>query len=145
MTRSSKPGKQRLEQRDASMHIRRKRMRARLISDDPELQNIRRVTVRVGDEVEVIRGDFGHPNSAKSDTRGKRLGQSRGRTGVSGKIAMVDSTSGMIFIDGVTSTTSDGKEEAVPIHPSNVIVTKLFEGDTLRLKRLIERTGGVEE
>ena len=36
-------------------------------------------------------------------------------------------------------------EEAVPIHPSNVIVTKLFEGDTLRLKRLIERTGGVEE
>ena len=120
-------------------------MRARLISDDPELQNIRRVTVRVGDEVEVIRGDFGHPNSAKSDTRGKRLGQSRGRSGVSGKIAMVDSTSGMIFIDGVTSTTSDGKEEAVPIHPSNVIVTKLFEGDTLRLKRLLERTGGVEE
>jgi large subunit ribosomal protein L24 len=127
------------------MHIRRKRMRARLISDDPELQNIRRVTVRVGDEVEVIRGDFGHPNSAKSDTRGKRLGQSRGRSGVSGKIAKVDSTSGMIFIDGVTSTTADGKEEAVPIHPSNVIVTKLFEGDTLRLKRLLERTGGVVE
>ena len=120
-------------------------MRARLISDDPELQTIRRVTVRVGDEVEVIRGDFGHPNSAKSDTRGKRLGQSRGRAGVSGKIAKVDTNSGMIFIDGVTITTSDGKEEAIPIHPSNVIVTKLFEGDTLRLKRLLERTGGEME
>jgi large subunit ribosomal protein L24 len=127
------------------MHVRRKRMRARLISDDPELQTIRRVTVRVGDEVEVIRGDFGHPNSAKSDTRGKRLGQSRGRAGVSGKIAKVDTNSGMIFIDGVTITTSDGKEEAIPIHPSNVIVTKLFEGDTLRLKRLLERTGGEME
>ena len=76
MTRSSKPGKQRVGQRDASMHVRRKRMRARLISEDPELQSIRRVTIRVGDEVEVIRGDFGHPNSVKSDTRGKRLGQS---------------------------------------------------------------------
>ena len=90
MTRSSKPGKQRVGQRDASMHVRRKRMRARLISEDPELQSIRRVTIRVGDEVEVIRGDFGHPNSVKSDTRGKRLGQSRGRAGVSGKIAKVD-------------------------------------------------------
>jgi len=125
--------------------VRRKRMRARLISEDPELQSIRRVTIRVGDEVEVIRGDFGHPNSVKSDTRGKRLGQSRGRAGVSGKIAKVDTNSGMIFVDGVTITTSDGKEEALPIHPSNVIVTKLFEGDTLRLKRLLERTGGEME
>ena len=145
MTRRSKPGKQRVGQREASRQVRRKRMRARLISEDPELQSIRRVTIRVGDEVEVIRGDFGHPNSVKSDTRGKRLGQSRGRAGVSGKIAKVDTNSGMIFVDGVTITTSDGKEEALPIHPSNVIVTKLFEGDTLRLKRLLERTGGEME
>ena len=140
MTRSSKASKQRLSQSDAPTHVKRKRMRARLVSDDPDLINIRTVTVRTGDEVEIVRGDFGHPNSVKSDTRGKRLGQPRGRAGIVAKVARVDTGSGMIFVDGLTNTTADGKEEAVLIHPANVIVTTLFEGDTLRLKRLIERT-----
>tara|TARA_B100001094_G_C18086257_1_gene747906 strand:- start:807 stop:1247 length:441 start_codon:yes stop_codon:yes gene_type:complete len=142
MTRSSKASKQRLGQSGAPTHVKRKRMRARLVSDDPDLINIRSVTVRTGDEVEIVRGDFSHPNSVKSDSRGKRLGQPRGRAGIVAKVARVDTNSGMIFVDGLTMTTADGKEEAVPIHPSNVIVTKLFEGDTLRLKRLIERTSG---
>ncbi len=142
MTKSSKASKQRLSQSDAPTHVKRKRMRARLVSEDPDLINVRTVTVRTGDEVEVVRGDFGHPNSAKSDTKGKRLGQPRGRAGIVGKVARVDTGSGMIFVDGLTISTADGKEEAIPIRPSNVIVTKLFEGDTLRLKKLIERTQG---
>ena len=142
MTRSSKASKQRLSQSDAPTHVKRKRMRARLVTADPDLINIRTVTVRVGDEIEIVRGDFGHPNSVKADTRGKRLGQPRGRAGIVAKVARVDTDSGMIFVDGLTMATADGKEEAVPIHPSNVIVTKLFEGDTLRLKKLIERTSG---
>ena len=56
MTRSSKASKQRLSQADAPTHVKRKRMRARLVSDDPDLINIRTVTVRTGDEVEVVRG-----------------------------------------------------------------------------------------
>lgn len=55
------PGKNRLSQSKAPIHVKRKRMRARLITNDPNLQNIRTVTVRVGDEVEVLRGDFGKP------------------------------------------------------------------------------------
>ena len=50
---SKKPGKQRQEQRKSPLHIKRKRMRARLVSDDPDLMYVRTVTVRVGDEVEV--------------------------------------------------------------------------------------------
>ena len=87
MTRSSKASKQRLSQSDAPTHVKRKRMRARLVTDDPDLINIRTVTVRVGDEIEIVRGDFGHPNSAKADTRGKRLGQPRGRAGIAAKVA----------------------------------------------------------
>ena len=75
---SKKAGKQRLASRDAPIHVRRKRMRSRLITEDQQLMHIRSVTVREGDEVEVLRGDFSHPNSAKADSRGKRLGQSRG-------------------------------------------------------------------
>ncbi|MEC7364771.1 MAG: 60S ribosomal protein L26 [Candidatus Thermoplasmatota archaeon] len=143
---SKKAGKQRTSQRDAPLHVKRKRMRARLISDDPDLRQVRSVTVRVGDEVEVTRGDFSHPNSVKAESRGKRLGQPRGRAGVKAKVASVDTKSGFIFVDGLTQSTADGKEEAVPVNPSNVIVTKLFEGDPERIKRIVDRsTGGAKE
>ncbi len=140
--KSKKSGKQRLSQQKAPIHIRRKRMRSRLVSDDPDLKHIRTVTVRVGDEVELLRGDFSHPNSIKDDSRGKRLGQSRGRAGIKAKIASVDSGTGQIFVDGLTQNTADGKEEAVPVNPSNVIVTKLFEGDPVRIQKLIKRSKG---
>jgi len=139
---SKKSGKQRIAQIKAPIHVRRKRMRARLITDDPDLKDIRSVTVRVGDEVEVTRGDFSYPNSVKADSRGKRLGQARGRAGVKAKVARVDTGNGFIFVDGLTQSTADGKEEAVPISPSNVIVTKLYEGDPLRIRRIMDRVSG---
>ena len=37
-----------------------------------------------------------------------------------------------------------GKEEAIPIHPSNLVVTALYEGDPVRIKQLIERGGVLE-
>ena len=139
---SKKAGKQRISQREAPIHVLRKRIRARLITDDPELKNIRSVTVRVGDEVEVTRGDFSHPNSINADSRGKRLGQSRGRAGVKAKVASIDTKNGFIFIDGLTQSTADGKEEAVPVNPSNVVVTKLYEGDPVRIQSIIEKSSG---
>ena len=142
---SKKAGKQRQAQPDAPLHERRKRIRARLITDDPDLTSIRSVTVRVGDEVEVLRGDFGFPNSVKADSRGKRLGQSRGRSGIKSNVVGVDTKSGFILVEGVTTTTADGKEEALPIHPSNLIVTKLYDGDPLRVKRIMERSNGGAE
>ena len=141
---TNNPGKNSLSQSKAPIHVKRKRMRSRLMTNDPNLQNIRTVTVRVGDEVEVLRGDFGNPNSTKSDSKGKRLGQSRGRAGLKSKVNRVDTSSGRIFVDGLTITTADGKEEAIPIHPSNLVVTALYEGDPVRIKQLIER-GGVQE
>ncbi len=131
-----------MAQSKAPIHVRRKRMRARLITDDPNMKDIRSVTVRVGDEVEVTRGDFSHPNSVKADSRGKRLGQARGRAGVKAKVASVDTGNGFIFVDGLTQSTADGKEEAIPISPSNVIVTKLYEGDPLRIQRIMNRVSG---
>ena len=142
---SKKAGKQCQAQTDAPMHVLRKRIRARLVTDDPDLALIRTVTVRVGDEVEVLRGDFGFPNSVKADSRGKRLGQSRGRAGVKSSIVGVDTKSGYVLVEGVTTSTADGKEEALPIHPSNLVVTKLYDGDPLRIKRIMERANGGAE
>ena len=59
--KSKKAGKQRISQRDASTHIKRKRMRARLVTEDPDLKHVRSVTIRVGDEVEVTRGTSAIP------------------------------------------------------------------------------------
>ena len=87
---TKKPGKNRLSQRKAPIHVKRKRIRARLLTNDPNLQNI------------PIRTDEGRK-------------------------------------------TADGKEEAIPIHPSNLVVTALYEGDPVRIKQLIERGGGVQE
>ena len=56
----------------------------------------------------------------------------------------VDAKSGTLYVEGVSHAKSDGKEEGVPIHPSNVVVTKLDEGDPIRLKKLQERIGGDE-
>ena len=38
---SKKAGQQRTSQRDAPLHVKRKRMRARLITDDPDLRQVR--------------------------------------------------------------------------------------------------------
>ena len=141
MSKSSKPSKQRLQSNSAPAHTKRKRMRARCL--DPTWGNVRSVTVRVGDIVSVRRGDWGSPGHDK-DEGGKRHGGKRGKFGVEGRVLRVDAKSGTLYVEGVSHAKSDGKEEGVPIHPSNVVVTKLDEGDPIRLKKLQERVGGDE-
>ena len=134
MVKSSKPGKQRKALASASKQSKRRTLRARFATTDPRFAGIRSVTVRVGDTVEVQRGDFGHPS------KGKRLGDSRGRAGVEAKIVGIDSANGKITVEGITSSKSDDKEEGLPIHVSNVVVTNLEESDPLRMKKIMERS-----
>jgi large subunit ribosomal protein L24 len=74
----------------------------------------RALPVRKGDVVKVMRGEFG---------------------GREGKVARVDYRSLRITIEGLTYGKADKKQVAKPIHPSNVMITKLDETDPLRLKR----------
>ncbi|MBT5183554.1 MAG: 50S ribosomal protein L24 [Euryarchaeota archaeon] len=130
MAKSSKPGKQRKAQFNAPMHVKRKRVRARLQLDKPDsrLAGLRSVTIRVGDTVRVVRGDYAHG--------GKRVGGKRNADPLSGKVIRVNSDNGRIFIEGATAAKSDNREEAVPVHSSNVVVTKLDETDKLRIQHL---------
>ena len=134
MVKSSKPGKQRKALANASKQSKRRSLRARFATTDPRFAGIRSVTVRVGDTVEVQRGDFGNPS------KGKRLGDSRGRAGVEAKVVGIDSSNGKIIIEGITSSKSDDKEQGLPIHVSNVVVTTLEESDPLRMKKIMERS-----
>ena len=130
MVKSRKPGKQRKAQANAPLHVKRKRIRARLQLDKPDerIAGLRSATVRVGDTVRVVRGDFSHG--------GKRVGGKRNADPLTGKVINVDSKNGRIFVEGATTTKSDNREEAVPVHASNVVVTKLDETDKLRMQKL---------
>jgi len=141
MMSSTKPNKQRKNAANAPIHTRRKRIRARCL--DPAFPNVRNVTIRVGDIVSVHRGDWGNPGHDK-DEGGKRLGGARGKEGIQANVIGVDVKTGRIFVEGVSHSTAESKAEGIPLHASNVVVTKIDDGDVVRLKKLEERNGGDE-
>jgi len=134
---SHKPNKQRKSFFNAPIHVRRKRIRARLALKGDRYAGVRSTTVRAGDTVEILRGDHGNPSKGKRSD-----GDRRGRAGTSGVVVSVNSQNGTLSVDGVTVQKKDGKEVPYPVHASNVVIVKLDESDPLRLQRLSERAGG---
>jgi len=90
-------------------------LHARLERKLADRYKLRSVQLRKGDTIKVLRGDF------------------RGREG---KVAKVNLKNESIEVDGVTLHKADGSEVARPIHPSNVMVTKLDLKDKLRTSKL---------
>ena len=132
MVKSSKPGKQRKAKANAPQHIKRRNVAARLMLANPDerLAHLRSTTVRVGDTVRVVRGDMAHG--------GKRHGGKRHDGATEGVVLTVDSNTGRLTIEGVTVAKSDNREEAVPVHASNVVIVRLDESDKLRMQKLTE-------
>ena len=130
MVKSKSPNKQRKAQYNAPMHTKRKRVTARLQldSNDKRFEGIRNITVRVGDTVRVVRGDYAHG--------GKRERTNEAKVGA---ILSVDSNSGRLTIEGCTIVNSNNQEEPYPIHVSNVVVTKIDESDKLRVQQLTSK------
>lgn len=114
-TTSEKPGKQRRAQANQPHHRRRKRLNAHLAEDLLIRYDRRSLTVREGDTVEVMRGSY---------------------AGTEGKVMGVDHTRGLLTVEGVTVTKSDGTEAPKWIQPSNVKLTKLDLSDRLRREHL---------
>ncbi|MGB0725159.1 MAG: 50S ribosomal protein L24 [Candidatus Poseidoniaceae archaeon] len=132
MVKSMKPGKQRKAHFNAPQHIKRRNVAARLMLANPDerLAHLRTTTVRVGDTVRVVRGDMAHG--------GKRHGGKRHDGATEGVVLTVDSNTGRLTIEGVTVAKSDNREEAVPVHASNVVIVRLDESDKLRMQKLTE-------
>jgi large subunit ribosomal protein L24 len=61
-----------------------------------------------------------------------------GYAGHAAKVTSVDTKRRAVYIEKVTSVKADGKETPRPIHPSNVLVTKLDLTDPWRKKKLEE-------
>lgn len=112
---STQPRKERRAMFQAPTHVRRARVSSHL--DEPLLlkYNTRSATVRKGDTVRVMRGEY---------------------AGTSGKVIEVDTRSGKVTVDGVTVTKADATQKPRPLDPSNLVITKLNLDDPKRREKL---------
>jgi len=113
--RSKQPRKQRKARFKAPLHLRHKFMSAPLSRELREKYNRRSFPVRKGDTVRILRGDD---------------------RGAEGKVRSVDLKRVRITVEGVVIARADLSEVPRPIHPSNVMITKLDLKDERRAAAL---------
>jgi large subunit ribosomal protein L24 len=112
---SIQPRKQRLALYTAPHHVARKAMASHLSEELLLKYNRRSLTVILGDDVKVLRGDH---------------------KGKSGKIVGVDVSARKVTVAGVTNKKADGTEVALPVDPSNLVIVKLNLEDKRRSAKL---------
>ncbi len=117
LTSSSQPRKQRKTLKNLSLHQRWRFLNAKLSRELAKDVGVKRLPVRKDDVVKILRGDW---------------------KGHEGKVVEVDIKKMRIHVEGVTLKKADGTPVYYPIHPSNVIITKLGEVDDVR-RKIIER------
>ena len=112
---STQPRKQRKALYDAPHHAARKQMASHLSEELLLKYNRRALTLVVGDEVSVMRGDF---------------------AGTKGKVIDVDVKARTVTVEGVINKKADGTEVPRGISPSNLKITVLNLEDTRRRETL---------
>jgi large subunit ribosomal protein L24 len=113
--KSIKPRKQRKEFYNAPLHKKRKWIAAHLEENLLLKYDKRSIPIVEGDTVKVMRGSFkGHED----------------------KIVNVNVKKWNVEIEGLTMAKADGNKIAKPIHPSNVLITKLNLTDKWRRRKL---------
>ncbi len=114
---SKQPRKERKKLYNAPLHKRRKWIASHLAEDLMLKYRRRSIPVIRGDTVKVMRGEFkGHIDKVREVLLKKQ----------------------MIEVEGVVTTKVDGSKVPRPIHPSNVMITKLNLTDPWRRRKLEE-------
>ena len=111
--RSRKPKKQKKYAANAPLHIKQKFVGSHLSKELREKYKTRSVALRKGDDIKIVVGQF------------------KGKTG---KVDRVDVKRARAYISGVDFIKKEGTKTFYPIHPSNLIITKLNMEDKKRLK-----------
>jgi len=126
LSESRQPRKQRRALYKAPLHVRQKLVTARLSEELREKYGVKRLPVRKGDKVRVMRGDF---------------------KGHEGEVVRVDLRRLVVYVDGVLLKKADGTQVFRPLHPSNLMIVELKLDDDWR-RKIIERrsrSGGTAE
>ena len=112
---STQPRKERKTLYNLPVHLRRARIAAHLDGPLHDKYGKRSTTVRKGDTVRIMRGEF---------------------AGTSGKILEVNTRTGKVTVDGVTVSKAKATQVARPLDPSNLVITKLDLTDPKRREAL---------
>ncbi len=96
-------------------HTARQSVSSSLSPELREKYGVRSISLRVGDTVRVLRGDY---------------------AGAEGKVTRLDRTSARILVEGITREKVDGTSIPFPIHASKVQVTRLNLDDKWRRESL---------
>ncbi len=110
---SIKPGKQRKYRANAPLHIKKTFLAAHLSKELRTKHKTRSITLRKGDTVKIMRGQY------------------RGKTG---KIQRINIKQEIAFIEGIEFKKRDGTKSIYPINTSNLMITELNTEDKRRLK-----------
>lgn len=122
--KSKKPSKQRKFLHQAPLHLRRKLVSSHLSKDLRKQFKRRSLSVRKGDEVEIMRGNY---------------------AGKTGKVSKVNLKNYKVYVEGITRKRTIGTDVQVPIHPSNLKLTNLNLDDEFRRKMLQRKGMNVEK
>lgn len=114
MTTSSKPRKQRKALANLPLHRGNKVIVAPLDPAKYGSSGVKRITVRTGDTVKIVRGS---------------------RSGHEGKIAKIDLKKRKISVEKALINKADNKEVTLWFDASNVVVTKVDLSDPVRKER----------
>lgn len=105
-------------------HKRNKLFTAKLHDDLQEDHDIKRLPIRKEDTVLVVRGEF---------------------RDMEGKVSRIDRQKAQLFIDGASIEKSSGTTFDIPIHPSNVVLTKIEVKKDKWRKKIIDRKVKITE
>jgi large subunit ribosomal protein L24 len=122
--KSKRPSKQRNYQRSTPKNEVHKVMSANLSPDLRSKKGFRSLPVVKGDTVVVTRGSM---------------------KGKSGRIVSLDPGKQRVFVDKVIKRKTDNTEIPVPIHPSNLMITKYVEKDRRRMELINRRIKSEDE
>jgi len=114
---SKNPSKQRKYRHKAPLHIKQKLMGVHLSLELRKKYGTRTITVRKGDEVKILRGQF------------------RKKTG---KVSEVKLKRGKVFVDGIEHVKKDGSKALYALNPTNLMITELILDDKKRKSKLVK-------
>jgi large subunit ribosomal protein L24 len=120
---STQPRKERKTLYNLPAHLNRARIASHLDETLLLKYNTRSTTVRKGDTVRVLRGEY---------------------AGTTGKVLEVNTRTRKVTVDGVTVTKADATQKPRPLDPSNLLITKLNLEDPFRREKLGASEADVE-
>lgn len=118
---SSRVSKQRKYRMNSALHMKRNFLAAPLAPDLKTRYSTRNLTVREGDTVKIMKGEF---------------------KGITGRINRVNLRKSTVYVDGAERVRKDGTKSFFPLRPSSLMLVEISVEDKKRAASLTRNNAG---